>query len=519
MESHEILNGKARLYRRDACETWYCSKYWKSKNHRKSTGEKDFEQATAFAEDWYRKLTGKPKPAKSMQASANESGTHKILNGKVQLFRRAEDGPWHCAASFGNSTQVRKSTKETSLALAKEIAEDWYLEMKGKARAGLFEKDKTFAEAAEKFSEEYEAVTKGHRSPKWVQGHKDRIRLHLLPYFGNKPLPEISAGVAQEYRAHRMTEPENWKEEQVVLLKAQLKKKNKRLDGKALKVAEAEIEVPEWTPPARNTIHNEIVTLSMILKTAHRHGWIDQVPDLSDPYRRQSKVEHRPWFTPNEYKQLYEATRKNAAKPKSPRYKWHAEQLHDFVLFMANTGLRPDEVSLLQFRDVEIADDAYTGERILEIEVHGKRGVGYCKSMPGAVLPFERLRDRERSKTVTTDDGKTTEVTGAPEPNDLLFPNEFKKMFNNLMEENDLKFDRHGKPRTAYSLRHSYICFRLLEGADIYQVAKNCPTSVEMIEKHYAAHLKDMIDTSLVNVRKPKRQVGRQDREADEGED
>ena len=57
------------------------------------------------------------------------------------------------------------------------------------------------------------------------------------------------------------------------------------------------------------------------------------------------------------------------------------------------------------------------------------------------------------------------------------------------------------------ALRHSYICFRLLEGADIYQVAKNCRTSVEMIEKHYAAHLKDMIDTSLINVRKEKPQV------------
>lgn len=486
MESHEILKGKARLYRRPDTELWYASTYWQGKNHRKSTGEKDFEQATAFAEDWYWKLTGKTKPApRTPQASVNESGTHKILNGKVQLFRRAGDGPWHCAASFGNSTQVRKSTKETSLALAKQVAEDWYLEMKGKARAGLLEREKTFAEAAEKFSGEYEAVTKGHRSPKWVQGHKDRIRLHLLPYLGNKPLPEISAGVAQEYRAHRMTQPEGWNEK----------------------------EKGEWQPPARNTIHNEIVTLSMILKTAHRHGWIDQVPNLSDPYRKQSKIEHRPWFTPNEYKQLYEATRKNAATPKSPRYKWHAEQLHDFVLFMANTGLRPDEVSLLQFRDVEIVDDSYTGERILEIEVHGKRGVGYCKSMPGAVLPFERLRDRKRTKAITLDNGKTTEELVTPDANDLLFPNEFKKMFNNLMEENDLKFDRHGKARTAYSLRHSYICFRLLEGADIYQVAKNCRTSVEMIEKHYAAHLKDMIDTSLVNVRRPKRQVERQARE------
>ena len=77
-------------------------------------------------------------------------------------------------------------------------------------------------------------------------------------------------------------------------------------------------------------------------------------------------------------------------------------------------------------------------------------------------------------------------------------------MFNGILTENNLKFDRDGKARTAYSLRHSYICFRLPEGAGIYQIAKNCRTSVEMIEKHYAAHLKDMIDTSLINVRKSK---------------
>jgi hypothetical protein len=46
------------------------------------------------------------------------------------------------------------------------------------------------------------------------------------------------------------------------------------------------------------------------------------------------------------------------------------------------------------------------------------------------------------------------------------------------------------------------VCFRLLEGADIYQVAKNCRTSVEMIEKHYAAHLKNTLDASAINVRK-----------------
>jgi hypothetical protein len=56
-------------------------------------------------------------------------------------------------------------------------------------------------------------------------------------------------------------------------------------------------------------------------------------------------------------------------------------------------------------------------------------------------------------------------------------------MFNALLDKSELKLDRDGNRRTAYSLRHTYICMRLIEGADIYQIAKNCGTSVEMIEK------------------------------------
>ncbi|MCE8511045.1 site-specific integrase [Ruegeria pomeroyi] len=393
---------------------------------------------------------------------------HAILGNKVKLYRRSSGGNWHCY-TFLKGKEWRKSTKQKSLAQAKDVAEDWYMELRNKDRFGEFETGTSFEKTARTFEREYEAITQGRRSPKWVQGHKDRIRLHLMPHFGKKPVKDITSGSAQEYRVCRMSKPTDWDDKK------------------------------EWKPPARNTIHNEIVTLSMVLKTAQRHGWIETVPDLSDPYRRQSKIEHRPWFTPKEYKQLYEATRRNAANPKSKRFEWHAQQLHDFVLFMANTGLRPDEVRHLEFRDVEIVDDDYSGDRILEIEVRGKRGVGYCKSMPGAVRPFERLRARPRPDYMVAD---RTAGNGLPKPTDLLFPNEFKKMFNGILVENDLKKDRHGKARTAYSLRHSYICFRLLEGADIYQVAKNCRTSVELIEKHYAAHLKDMIDTSLVNVRR-----------------
>ena len=83
-------------------------------------------------------------------------------------------------------------------------------------------------------------------------------------------------------------------------------------------------------------------------------------------------------------------------------------------------------------------------------------------------------------------------------------------MFNTILDEEGLKFDREGNRRTAYSLRHTYICLRLMEGADIYQIAKNCRTSVEMIENNYASHIATSISAAAVNVRrkaKSKKQI------------
>jgi len=43
-----------------------------------------------------------------------------------------------------------------------------------------------------------------------------------------------------------------------------------------------------------------------------------------------------------------------------------------------------------------------------------------------------------------------------------------------------------------------------MEGADIYQIAKNCRTSVEMIEKYYASYIKTSLDAAAINIRKKK---------------
>ena len=114
------------------------------------------------------------------------------------------------------------------------------------------------------------------------------------------------------------------------------------------------------------------------------------------PYKTAGNVAHHAWFSHDEYRQLYTATRQNIKDAKSVYHERMAAQLHDKILFMANTGIRPDEANWLEYRDIEIVDDEATGETILEIEVRGKRGVGYCKSTANAVRPFQRMIERNK---------------------------------------------------------------------------------------------------------------------------
>ncbi len=407
--------------------------------------------------------------------------SHLLMDGALHVYRRENSRYWQCSTYLG-SRNHRQTTKEASLAAAKDFARDWYMERcvedRQRRRGGVALLDSSvqpliagpgastdgrrrqtptgpsFEDAAKAFTSEFEIITLGERNPRYVSSKSEHVRIHLLPFFGNTALADITAGKVQEYRAHRQAS---------------------RVDPKTGKAKK----------PARATLHSEMVTLRQILKTANRKGWIVALPDMTAPYKTSGKLEHRAWFSPEEYKMLYEATRERAKNPPKPRWREVCETFHDYVLFMGNTGLRPDESARLQLRDVKIVNDESSGERILEIEVRGKRGVGFCKSMPGAILPFERVRKRKNLK-----------------PTDPIFGKTPRELMNTVLGELNLKFDRDGHVRSCYSLRHTYICLRLLEGADIYQVAKNCRTSVEMIEKYYGRHLKNTIDAAAVNVRK-----------------
>jgi integrase len=437
-ESHDILNGKVHVYRRPESAVWQCSTYLGEKNHRKSTGQTELAAALAFAQDWYIERYAQER-VRQREAQAAAEARPKRRAGATAV----EAAP----PPIANAPPPRPGVK-------------------------------SFRQVAAVFVREFEVMTAGERNAAYVAQKGQIVERVLNPFFGDTDIRDVSAGMISEYRMHRLEPPaepaKGGPPEHVWRAGKYVRKPRRR-----------------WVRPARNTLHIEIVCLRQVLKTAARHGWIESLPDMSTPYKKSGKVGHRAWFSPEEYKQLYIATRERMRHPKKERWRPECEKLHDWVLFMVNTGLRPDEAKRLEDRDIAVVSDAATGERILEIEVRGKRGVGYCKSMPGAVTPY--LRHRKRVGLAPTD-----RVWGEVQ----------RELFNAVLTELDLKTDRDGKSRTAYSLRHTYICLRLLEGADIYQVAKNCRTSVEMIEKHYAIHLKDTLDAAAINVRRARPRAG-----------
>ncbi len=411
-EAHTLMDGAVHLYKRGESRFWQCSTYMDGRNHRASTKEESLTLAKEFAREWY--------------MAVYVDSKRKAHGSRTSLL----------VTKFGHEEVSSQSTIAEQKAIQKPFGH-------------------TFREAALKFLAEYNIITEGQRNKVWANGHELRCKNHLIPFFGDKALSEINAGLFQEYRMLRLT---------------------KGYKGKI---------------PGRSTLHHETVTMRLVLKTAQRYGWIQQIPDISAPYTTSGKVNHRAWFSPEEYKMFYEATRERAKNPPLERHRSIWEDLHDYVLFMANTGLRPDEAGRLEYRDVTTVTDQDSGERLLEIEVRGKRGVGYCKSMPGAILPFQRMKKRHENA----------------EPTDKIFGKTRNDLINQILNACHLKHDRDGNVRTAYSFRHTYICMRLMEGADIYQIAKNCRTSVEMIENFYAAHIKNTLNASAINVRRPKKKL------------
>ena len=162
--------------------------------------------------------------------------------------------------------------------------------------------------------------------------------------------------------------------------------------------------------------------------------------------------------------------------------------LVNYVLILANTGIRVGEARTLKWRDIrQIDGDADDGVNIV-LTVTGKTGLREVVARtPEVKTYFQRIYDLRRTE-LNSDD--------TPEPalsaDSLVFCHpdgsaigSFKKSFQSLIRSAGVEQDSHGQKRTIYSLRHTYATFRLHEGVHQFKLARNMGTSVAMLEQFY----------------------------------
>jgi hypothetical protein len=108
----------------------------------------------------------------SVEANARIRTSHD-LGDKVHIYKRLNSSSWQCASYLAGKNR-RTTTKGDSLSKAKEFAEGWYLQLRGKLRDGGL-KSGMFPEAANLYLREFDIITHGQRSPTYARGQHARM--------------------------------------------------------------------------------------------------------------------------------------------------------------------------------------------------------------------------------------------------------------------------------------------------------------------------------------------------------
>jgi len=337
---------------------------------------------------------------------------------------------------------VRASTGEADRDAAIEAAKQWYYLQQYKMKNGVApakSKD-TFAHYAKLALDDYDRLAaQGSKSQKYAKGLRMLLENDLIPFFGRYELKNVNQKLWNDYAKQRL--------------------------------------YPRSAKPA--TIKHHLNGLRIVFTRAFIRGEIDAKPTFLTERTSAVHATPRTWFNEAEFQTLALELIKNIDLLKKTRWENAAKELNDYVWFMAHTGLRVGEGKNLKFRDISYLTES-DGTTVLDIQnIVGKRGRGSCKSQPMAVKPFERIVARRGlAKKWKTSDQR-------------VFLQHHRDMFNEVLKRCNLKTTPTDPPlrRDIMSLRNTYICNRLIAGADVETISKHCRTSSTMIAQHYSRWL------------------------------
>ena len=350
------------------------------------------------------------------------------------------------------------STKTDNLKEAERFAldlyEDTYLHVKG----GGSMQSKTFKQVFEEWTKF--VTTMGHtkRGGSW-DATINRVATYALPFFGPKKIDTIGPVEFGDYWAHRKT-------------------------------------TFNRKPPTNGTLRRERTSILPVFKFAVSRGYITVMPGTEPP---KSSNERRPTFTQDEWKTIYTRARDWVIDGESKgawRQRFMAQQ---YVLVLANTGLRIGELRGLRWSDLRTVE---TSDRTRLVgEVRGKTGAREVVFQSGADVYIKRIYDL-----------RLEELAKAPDHSEVIFCHpdgrpiqSMKNSFISLLNFSGISLERNGMSRTLYSLRHFYATMRLSNETSPFLLAKQMGTSVEMLEKFYGQTVSSELAAQITKASRSKK--------------
>ena len=233
-----------------------------------------------------------------------------------------------------------------------------------------------------------------------------------------------------------------------------------------------------------NTIRRTYSDFRHFLNWCVEEGYLSTMPRFPKVLGEQSQ---RPHFDTKDWAKLIRHLRE-FVKIENKSIRRARMMLRDYVLVLANTGIRVGEARTLKWRDIREVGGSDERPADIVLTVDGKTGVREVVSRSWDIKKsFKRLYDL-RIEDLTTPENEKPKI----DPNSLVFCHRdgtkigsFKKSFRTLIQKAGVELDGRGQARTIYSLRHTYATTSLQHSVNHYALAKNMGTSVAMLENFY----------------------------------
>lgn len=373
--------------------------------------------------------------------------------GTLTIYKMAASPFWY-ARYYEDGKIVRRSLKVADKKEAIKAAKKVFVDLKHRKMNNLpFTKTSGFEVCARGLAKENDARFKrGELSKQKISYDAARLEADLLPHFGKYEIADIDYSVISDY-INKLSTPDR--------------------------------------PLTINTLKIHLSHIKTILKYAQRVGVITGLPAFP---RLKTTDTARPWFNSTEYSTLHSVCRsrigtKIRVDSKAGKFLRNVEitqEVYDLIIFMTNSFIRPTDLKVLQHKHVAVVRKKDTFLRLTHppTKGHGQP----IATLERAVVVYEELLARQRKE-------------GFGKPDDYLFcPHQLNRdyalrditrQFDQVLKVAGLKQTANGEARTLYSLRHTCIMFRLIngEGIDSITLARNARTSAEMIDRFYAKHL------------------------------